>query len=1627
MFKSVLTLAKKISIGGLYFTACFVIAVVLFFQSNIPQDTLKQIIESQLEKQIGNHVSIGSVSGNFLKTVTLNDITLFLDNASDTRATINKLDINISILNALINKGNILFALDAVSISDVTLFLNRDLNGAFELASLAPKRDAPKANVHLTTRLEITDLNVVLNDARGWGKTPLNSPFKEVIHIDKASFNIDTAERSTLYVNGRVNTNNSDFTLFGDFNSSNLDYNLHFDFSALPLSHWSPYILPVQGISLSSNTAQISGELSSSTKHPDAKTPFGVSLKAKLNDNMLNLSFLPAPIQLKSGTVDLTHTITSNIPLVTFTDIKGTLSEIPFNGKGTIDLEHKTIDFFLASKQTEASHISTLFPSLSFLGLEGKAKGTLTIAGDLKNPELFGHASSPKITVFAETIDHMYLDYLYKNHRFYYTLHEGKLYNAPIKSKGKIDTHATTPEFSIDLSLPGLNLDQFIKLPQSQRIGTTTISSLIYGTPKTYQIDSLIESPEASFLNQKVPHISTNMWLSEDKLLHVEAEAKINTDNSLLKLSSSHLDDQLAFNLVGENLLIYDIEPSSNNEIPGQLSVSGSVTLQDTAPFQIVEASIIATSNNFPYRNAHYNRFYLDSDYSTEGFTINSITLENDEEQTNINGRFGQKTDNIIHLKFNRLNTKDNVFLQEFIPVEAKPFEGLISGDLWFIPQKNEQFLLNYNVSGNLTLENGKIQNQGVDKLDVVFSAQEKLTLTKFELNHKASILSLRGQVDEQAMTITINPTAIHLEDFGTFLFQYGTYKGQLDLSGSIQGPYHNPNINLEVNGQNLATSYMKLNKIKGGIRYHDGTLTVSNLSILDSHTDMILDGYIQPNPGNYPPFDYKFDVTVNKIDIAPFTQLIENSINEIESYSSTVEDIEDEVIPRSNITITNEDQAYEITIDLTKDPLFSLDSSHVLSHYQTVKVKRESRAQPITPTESSPLSGRLSGNLRLESRDSIIPKVDGTITIDNFHIPYFQSNSFDMSFNSKKGDVNYTLQLNDGILVSRPFNRINSSGSLTSDGKLTIQKASLNTESQINKNIIKGSLSLASFWDQSERNHPIDLTIALLGDDINILSFLHPSILSISNDGNLIFNISGPINSPIISASTFTLKNAFINFKNNEAIVDHLLIKSSNPSLQNNTFILPKTLLQWKNTSKDSSYSKMETHGSLELTSLSLASTDVIQLDTAFYTSATKFPIAIPEFYTGDVELSPMRFEGLYSIPMSEAAKKEHELTIKEANESGPVLTGRIALKNGSFELPKRIDSSSKPSYIYDLKIDIEKDTFMSGSFFGSGSLAGISADFELEETIQPLRISGTNNSPRVENRIQFKDGNINIFNRSFELLAYSEQAQYFNQVGGELLPNEIYFDNATNASGHVEFVPFINVSSATVVDPLEEDTSTSDITIEETEYSHVVSKISGPLNNLSTIRFDYFTSESDAIKNNNDITYIQSYYLSNTTDQNAVDQSDRTALLKVLLPELFGEGSDQILTEYGESRVNMIFKRSVLRPLEKQIAEGIGLYDLKIDYNLGSDLFNTTDSSSLGINMMQRLVSDQLFLRVKTDIELQSESRTNENSVGVSEVELTYFLRKNLSVNYANIRDDISTETNFKPKLSLKFSHEF
>ena len=248
----------------------------------------------------------------------------------------------------------------------------------------------------------------------------------------------------------------------------------------------------------------------------------------------------------------------------------------------------------------------------------------------------------------------------------------------------------------------------------------------------------------------------------------------------------------------------------------------------------------------------------------------------------------------------------------------------------------------------------------------------------------------------------------------------------------------------------------------------------------------------------------------------------------------------------------------------------------------------------------------------------------------------------------------------------------------------------------------------------------------------------------------------------------------------------------------------------------------------------------------------------------------------------------------------------------------------------------------------------------------------------------------------------------------------------NTLDPNGNTLITPLLSLKSLYVRE--------NDMTVTNNEslpYTHIVMTIDDTLSSIGNIYFDIFESVHESPNNISELAFIKQYAISNQNivDSNLAANSDITELLQLLIPEIYLDDSAAGFQTIGETQINTLIRRSILRPLEKNLAKQIGLNDLKINYNLGEKIIAGTDST-LGLQFMKNILSDRLVLNLSTQMDLSEDNNSNQtNSMELSEIKLSYYLlkNKNLSLNYSSYKNQLDNTDNYLSKFSMRYDYEY
>ena len=178
MKQKILKFSRYIALFFFSFSLCFAIAAILFYHSNIPQNTLKSLVEFHLGQIFHQKVTIETLEGSLYKDIKITGIKV-PNHHNFKKAdiiSIGTLTAKYNMLALLKNKGNFTKGFSDISVEDVYVEVLRNREDLWNIFFLLPPSSQPvktqtPANLpSFSANLNVKNLNIFYTDERGWRK-----------------------------------------------------------------------------------------------------------------------------------------------------------------------------------------------------------------------------------------------------------------------------------------------------------------------------------------------------------------------------------------------------------------------------------------------------------------------------------------------------------------------------------------------------------------------------------------------------------------------------------------------------------------------------------------------------------------------------------------------------------------------------------------------------------------------------------------------------------------------------------------------------------------------------------------------------------------------------------------------------------------------------------------------------------------------------------------------------------------------------------------------------------------------------------------------------------------------------------------------------------------------------------------------------------------------------------------------------------------------------------------------------------------------------------------------------------------------------------------------------------------
>lgn len=1679
------SLIQKMIIIGFILTACFGVSIALIYKLKIPHQLIRQIVEKEMSKAMFREVKIDCIDGNLFSSAILKNVRIADGKTlkSGTIIQIPTLTAHYRLYQLIQKRGDIVATIYRLEAHSATIHTIRSTKDEWNILSLLlPPPNIVPPPLTFRGKIIFSNTTITFKDELGWGNQRLKTPYTAIMTHIQGQINFKHIKKTTLMAQGTINNSTQPFRVNGILNPDKAQYQIQFHTPKLDLTQWGNYVLARDGFDLANNTVAVSGNIVSKPTFKTTEIPFLYNLDVTLKNNRLKTPFLIAPINLLHGNVKIQD------DQVVFKNIVGKIKGITATGNGKMYLRHNSIDLTIHTAPFGIDQLQTLFPALSPWQLTGISSAAMQIQGTMDHPVIHGNFDCPKTAVSKIPLSAVQGDFTLANQQLDIRILQSRCYQGAVTGNGSIDFSKPIPQ--IHGTLTGIKLQATEIFPSlNQQIkGALNLEVQVQGTTAETVATINVFPDQFTAFNQSINHI--------EAVAHITASQNIDLKSGLIILNHSPEPIYLTGNIQNmrsaivtiksKNIPLFDIEPratenSTAEPLSGKGSINGTMAITLSPgfwedPLSATEATLNIQLTNYVGYGQFLQKGSLQFSFNQNTLRLDHFQFENGDEQVFCQGEFYQFKPKNIVVKTINFNLSKSALIQKLTPISLKPFGGLCNLVLQIHHQEPAPFdtsLQSYTVAGEIIIQQAIIRNQPIQAIRLrPFWNGQLLLIQEGQIQQRVSLLDFSGQIDpNQNFKVKISEVPSHnridLSEFSILSSPYGTISGIGTVTGSLFGTLSTPNFTVNMSFQNARYNEFQFDSLVGKLSYLDYQLKANPLIFTKNQDPYTVSGsinlepFLSQKPMASAPLTYQLDLSFDQAALNNMNEFI-NAINlEIQTRFRKRPQEVIETIRNANVQINSSNhqfwQKYTIQDPGFKNSTISLfnitnTNTNSLAFFERLETRKKNNIPIQNLRLNTLVQGNMSGKIHIQSNSKLLPTMQSDIHITNAQIPGLRAGDIRFICMQKDQSLGISLAITSGNIGGKDFDAITSTGKISSDFNFHILETNISANGRKNQNVLQGIIPLASIWDESITTS-LALSIQLKDNDLGVLSLLNKSILDIQNEGLVALTITGSLKNPILNSQVIRLKNTKCFFSGDSFLKSPLIIPENTAlSIENNRIQIPNLQINWQGidtksrTTNKEHLNQFQVSGNISIESLSFIDLDTIDLNMDLALKDTEFTVNLQNIYNGDITLKNATIKGIYAIPVSKTAKEKAMQTIGTSMEQGPVISANIQLANGSIAVPKLTlgaASQPKPSLMLNLQALISQDVMIEGSLLGDGFLAGLANTFTLKltESSQSVKVSGSLNAPKIDNSLGLDSGEVNILNRTFTLLSVSDQKNYYKDRPDKIEKNVLSFTTQSiEGTPKYRLVPILNLKALTEVerdDTASTTTTTGNITTVSSTvkkiYKGIIIRFEGAIYELKSLYFDTYQLGNPQDKNR-EITPLKEYMLVGTAK--GYNNQEILELLKLLMPDVLVTGeTKQFINDLGPRQINL-WAKNFLRPIEKNIAQRIGIIDdFQLEYNVGNQLLNSTSQALgirnqqgnsygkeerlLGINMIKNL-SDQLVLKGVTKIDTKSQGPTK-----VTQLELTYYIFKNLSLNFSNERE--YDDADLKPKISIKGSYEF
>ena len=1611
-------------------------------QSGVVHDQIETMAVELLSDTLGREVRVGQVKGNLLTEIRFEDVEVAAGPTfeSGVLLKIGELEATCALTGLADFRDRKLPRFDDVVARDFQFDVVRNIDGSWAVFKLLDELKLTNTSASDTVdlgavldRFRIENMTGAYIDHKGWGKQALQLPFVEVYrNVTAEARFIQGSPMIDVEVVGDFEHIAKQVRLTGQLDAQKKSFDLVLTSPDMEMDSWGNYTYDRIGYGFSGGRVDFGGRFWTKTVDNGATVPFHYRFRVAVRGTEMTLPFFPAPA------ADTSAVIVLRDGAVGFESFRGVVQDMVWQGHGEIDFLRNSIDLQLASDRFALPNVVGVIPALSGWTLTGQGDSDVRISGRLDAPEILGTLHAPTLGLYGFEGDAIRLGYRLADDQLTLSIRSGTLYEGSLSGGVKLDLRSKIPVLNLAVDASAVSLNRVL----SMLSGTANLQLQMTGPVTAYDLRLRGYGTQSRLYQQKMPTVEMVGTVRDYRDVTIDhAYMWLNDAQAPIQLSGQ-IDQFVTANVVVQAM---DYPLVSGDGRRGVLQLAGRLQAILTPTFwrrPLSELSGLVDLSVTDWQDPTIGRLSLVTQFDPGmgRFQIAHAAVSSDVGTVQFSGQLDPDGDVDVVGDATALDVANGIGAIVSIPDYMAPVGGVLTG-----PFHVKRLADNWTASGTLSISQAMVRGQGVDRVDAQVRVRGKTAyLDSFRIQAPRSMLMGSGWLNDEMFQVWFaDGTRVMLDDFRPVLSAYGQFTGEMDLDGGIGGAWVDPNIALHVDGRNVRLNQFTVARVFGGVSRQGAVWQLDDIRIQDSQLDYAVSGHVDmANVASY-------DVTVVCHDV-----WLGRLLTHLQTAGLTGKRVIEQVDTSGAFRLENDALVYPRLVvsnpyfDGTTGFLYRLGSERTsLVHFAALQQTVAARERQVEWFNLA-IAGRLKGRVRVHAQASGWPQIAGQFRINDVSVGGFQSDQLFARFSSKGSDTMIELISDNGVMGQWDYFQVISQLTLSADGRLDIDsvKASQDDGTRYDR-LLSGSLPLGAYIRQEDA--PLSLSLHLSGPPIGLIAGFFPAIQLVRNDGHIVLDLAGRLSDIRVAAGEIVFDNAILDLQGQPPIY----ISKSRFVMTDNRLQIPNFSMQWEEKKPgvllglDTRENKVDISGEVTITGIDVLAKDSVFVSTDLRAANTRLAVNLPGVFEGELRLENVGLVGSYEVAMSGARRQELAALKGTIWEAGPTLSAQAEIRQARLLLSGEGAAYAHPSIRLDLGVKIGRNVTVEGGLLGDSILADLANRLrvELDRTDENLIVTGALNAPRIQNSVRIQDGEGYLVNRIFEVMRPDEQRRFLSNRLSDVSDNTVRFDTRPiGTSDKLSLVPIFDLKAVTVIEPvgvtINEGLADLSDTTEGLQAMMMI--IDGPIDDLTSINFEQYDLDRRQIRSANPV-FRQRYQLQAARSADSGDGSQdvqTVSFLQALMPELVvtqeslasGESnSATVVNELSANRLNLFFKSQIFRPIEKELESQIGLYDVQVDYNAGRAVLEGVgaqeaelESQVLGVNFVEN-VADNLFLRVRTDIDLSN--RQDVDNFRLSEIELTYFLMKNLSLNYANIQEADDTAAGYRPRLSMKYSYEF